>query len=96
MPKRKRHKMGNYKPKSFINDRCFNGIAPLTLFQSENGLWGVKDGLGNIEIKAEYHIAPQTEEEKACESRRLIHYLGDEVILISPYDWSLICYLCLD
>ena len=50
MPKRKRHQPGKYKPKPEIGPN-FIGTKPLTLFQAENGLWGVKDGDGNIKMR---------------------------------------------
>ena len=50
MPKRKRHQPGKYKPKPEIGPN-FTGTKPLTLFQADNGLWGVKDGNGNVEIE---------------------------------------------
>ena len=52
MPKRKRHQPGKYKPKPEIGPN-FIGTKPLTLFQAENGLWGVKDG----ELRNEVYLA---------------------------------------
>ncbi len=49
MPKRKRHQPGKYKPKPETGPN-FTGTKPLTLFQADNGLWGVKDGNSNVEI----------------------------------------------
>ena len=49
MPKRKRHQPDKYKPKPEIGPN-FTGRKPLTLFQDSNGLWGAKDGDGNIEL----------------------------------------------
>ena len=60
MPKRRRHQPGKYKPKPEI-DPNFTGTKPLTLFQADNGLWGAKDGDGNIEIEPVYRRADQTE-----------------------------------
>ena len=48
MPKRRRHQPGKYKPKPEIGPN-FTGEKPLTLFQADNGLWGAKDGAGNID-----------------------------------------------
>ncbi len=47
MPKRRRRQPGKYKPKEPLKPN-FTGTKPLTLFQAENGLWGAKDGDGNI------------------------------------------------
>ena len=64
MPKRKRHQPGKYKPKPEIGPN-FTGTKPLTLFQADNGLWGVKDGNSNVEIEPKYQRAEQTEDDKA-------------------------------
>ena len=60
MPKRRRHQPGKYKPKQPIEPN-FTGPRPLTLFQSDNRLWGAKDADGNIELEPIYNRAPQTE-----------------------------------
>ena len=60
MPKRRRHQPGKYKPEPEI-DPNFTDTKPLTLFQADNGLWGAKDGDGNIEIEPVYRRADQTE-----------------------------------
>ena len=56
MPARKRHQPGKYKPKPELLPN-FSGVKPLTLFQDTNGLWGAKDGDGNIEIAPIYQRA---------------------------------------
>lgn len=95
MPKRRRHEPGKYKPKPETEIKPnFTGPKPLTVFQAENGLWGAKDGEGNIEIEPRYQLAPQTDEEKASNSHRLCAI--DEVLLVTPDDWDLLCWCGLD
>ena len=60
MPKRRRHQPRKYQPKTEYGPN-FTGPKPLTLFQADNGLWGAKDGYGNIEIEQVYRRADQTE-----------------------------------
>ena len=89
MPKRRRHLPGKYQPKQPIHPN-FTGSKPLALFQADNGLWGAKDGEGNIEIEPIYQRAPQTEEEKRTNTVRLVAY--DHVISVTPEDWDLVAF----
>ena len=93
MPKRKRHQPGKYKPKTEIGPN-FTGTKPLTLFQADNGLWGVKDGNGNVEIAPKYQRAEQTEDDKELGIVRLIAY--DHVLSVSPDDWDLLAFFSPD
>lgn len=93
MPKRKRHQPGKYKPKSEIGPN-FTGRKPLTLFQTHNGLWGAKDGDGNIEITSIYQRAEQTESDNQQGIVRLVAH--DHVIAVSPDDWDLLAFVSPD
>ena len=93
MPKRNRHQPGKYKPKPEIGT-IFIGTTPLTLFQADNGLWGVKDGNSNVEIEPKYQRAEQTEDDKALGIVRLIAY--DHVLSVSPDDWDLLAFFSPD
>ena len=73
MPKRRRHQPGVYKPKPVPEpEPNFSGPKPLTLFQGEDGLWGAKDGAGNIEIEPIYRRAEQTEQQKQRDEVHLV------------------------
>lgn len=87
MPKRRRHQPGKYQPKPEIGPN-FTGRKPLTLFQTHNGLWGAKDGDGNIEIAPIYQRAEQTESDNQQGIVRLVAH--DHVIAVSPDDWDLL------
>lgn len=90
MPKRKRHQPGKYKPKPVITPN-FAGPKPLALFQAENGLWGAKDGSGNIELEPIYRRLPQTEEQK---QRNEVHLASrDTVLSVTPEEWDIISWL---
>lgn len=68
MPKQKRHQPGKYQREDksgFIPD--FADRKPYTLFRSDNGLWGVKNGDGEIEIEPVYYRAEQTDWEREHE-----------------------------
>lgn len=94
MPKRRRRLPGRYKEKP---ERVFKKPEfPLSLFQGENGLLGVKDAVGNTEAEAQYHRAPQSAAERASQPVRLAHHQGTEVLLVSPESYTLLCYFCLD
>lgn len=93
MPKRRTHLPGKYKPKT-VPEPNFTGPKPLTLFQAENGLWGVKDGAGNIEIEPEYVRAEQTERERLNNTVRLVSQF--DVLEVSPDDWELVAFYCPD
>lgn len=93
MPKRKRHQPGKYKPKPEIGPN-FIGTKPLTLFQADNGLWGARDGNGNVEIEPKYQRAEQTEDDKELGIVRLIAY--DHVLSVSPDDWDLLAFFSPD
>lgn len=93
MPKRKRRLPGNYKPQTEIPPN-FTGPKPLTLFQAENGLWGAKDGDGNIEIQPEYRRLKQTEEQKLKNEVCLASH--DTVLSVTPDDWNIAVWFCLD
>lgn len=90
MPKRKRHQPGRYKPKPEIGPN-FTGRKPLTLFQAHNGLWGAKDGDGNIEIAPIYQRAEQTGSDNQQGIVRLVAH--DHVIAVSPDDRDFKGYL---
>lgn len=89
MPRRKRHQPGKYKPKQPIEPN-FTGPKPLTLFQAENGLWGAKDGIGNIELEPEYRRLEQTEDEKMRNEVYLVS--KDTVISVTPDDWDIVSW----
>ncbi len=91
MPKRKRHLPGKYKPKKEIGPN-FTGPKPLTLFQGENGLWGAKDGEGNVEIEPEYVRVEQTDAERLNNTVRLAK--RGEVLLVTPDDWDVLAFYC--
>mgnify|MGYP005906173083 CR=1 FL=1 len=93
MPKRRRHQPGKYKPKSEFGPN-FTGAKPLALFQADNGLWGAKDGDGNIEIEPVYKRAEQTESDNLQGIVRLVAY--DHVIAVSPDDWDLLAFFSPD
>ena len=88
MTKRRRHQPGKYKGKyKAKSDRMFNGTKPLTVFQAENGLWGVKDGLGNIEIDPKYKKVP-IEHDNDNNIVRLVSH--STVIEVTQDDWDII------
>lgn len=92
MPKRRRHLPGNYKPKTGRDlVPNFTGTKPLTLFKAETGLWGAKDGDGNIELEPIYNRLEQTEEEKRQNAVRLAS--KDTVLLVTPDDWDIISWI---
>lgn len=92
MPKRRRHQPGRYQPKPEIGPN-FTGTKPLTVFQGEDGNWGVKDGDGNIVCEPIYRIG-QTEEGRANNSYILGN--GFEVISVSPDDWDILAFYSVD
>ena len=93
MPKRRRHQPGKYQPKTPLPPN-FAGPGPLTLFQAENGLWGAKDGNGNVEIEPEYQRLQQTEQQK---SRNEVHLASkDTVLSVTPDDWDIVAWLSAD
>lgn len=89
MPKRRRHQPGKYQPKPEIGPN-FTGSTPLDIFQADNGLWGAKDGDGNIEITPIYQRAEQTESDNQQGIVRLVAH--DHVIAVSPDDWDLLAF----
>ncbi len=90
MPKRRRHLPGNYKPKQDKPIRNASGPAPLSLFQGEDGLWGVRDADGNIEIKAIYHRIEDHHYPTAPDVAILA--TDSEVISVSSDDWDLLTF----
>lgn len=68
----------------------FNGTKPLAVFQAENGLWGVKDGEGNVVIDSNY-IKAQTNNEKNQNIVRLISH--NEVLMVTPNDWDILSWI---
>lgn len=93
MPARKRHQPGKYKPKPEPLPN-FSGVKPLTIFQGDDGLWGAKDGEGNIEIAPIYQRAEQTESDAQQGIVRLVAH--DHVITVSPDDWDLLAFFSPD
>lgn len=93
MPKRRRHQPGKYKPKSEIKPN-FTGTKPLTIFQGENGLWGIKDGNENIVFESLYRRIEQTEEQKQRNEVHLASY--DTVLSVTPDDWDIVAWVSLD
>lgn len=93
MPARKRHQPGKYKPKPEPLPN-FSGVKPLTLFQGDYGLWGAKDGDGNIEIAPIYQRAELTESDNQQGIVRLV--ARDHVIAVSPDDWDLLAFFSPD
>ena len=93
MPARKRHQPGKYKPKPEPLPN-FSGVKPLTIFQGDDGLWGAKDGDGNIEIAPIYQRAEQTESDTQQGIVRLVAH--DHVIAVSSEDWDLLAFFSPD
>lgn len=93
MPKRRHHQSGKYQPKTEYEPN-FTGQKPLTLFQAANGLWGAKDGTGNVEIEPIYQRADQTEADRQQGVVILVSH--DHVIAVSPDDWDLLAFLSPD
>lgn len=93
MPKRRRRQPGRYQPKPEILPN-FTGTKPLSLFQAENGLWGAKDGDGNIVIEPEFLRGEQTELERDNNAVRLVS--KDTVLMVTPNDWDIISWLASD
>ena len=89
MLKRRRHRPGHYQPKPEICPN-FTGPKPLTVFQGEDGKWGVKDGEGNIIFNPIYSLTPQTDEEKVSNTYRLGNQF--EVFIITPEDWDILAF----
>lgn len=95
MPKRRRHLPGNYKPKpQEVPIRNATGPAPLTLFQGEDGLWGVRDADGNIEIKPVYRRIENHHYQTAPEVAILAS--DSAVISVAPDDWDLLTFFSPD
>ena len=90
MPKRRRHQPGKYKKKANDEYNMFNGPKPLTTYQAENGLWGVKDGVGNVVIAPNY-IKAHTNNEKNQNIARLISH--NEVLMVTPNDWDILSWI---
>ncbi len=91
MPKRKRHLPGNYKPKQQSEPiRNANGPAPLTLFQGEDGLWGVRDAAGNIELHPIYQRLENHPYQSAPNTVILSN--ASEVLSVSSDDWDLLSF----
>ncbi len=89
MPKRRRHQPGKYKPKTELPPN-FQGIKPLTLFQNADGLWGAKDGNGNIELEPIYTRIEQTEAQKL---RNEVHLAShDTVLSVTPDEWDIVAW----
>ena len=93
MPRRRRHQPGKYKPKPELGPN-FTGPKPLTLFQAENGLWGAKDGAGNIELEPIYERIEQTEDEVRNNAVRLASH--DCVLIVTPDDWDILAFCSFD
>lgn len=89
MPARKRHLPGKYKPKPEPLPN-FSGVKPLTLFQGDDGLWGAKDGEGNIEIEPVYRRLEQTEEQKQRNEVKLAS--NDTVLSVTPENWDIVAW----
>lgn len=88
MPKQKLHQSDKYQREDetgFIPD--FSGRKPYTLFRSDNGLWGVMNGDGEIEIKPEYYRAEQTDWERKHETTRLVS--KNDVLIVTPDGWDI-------
>lgn len=93
MPKRRRHQPGVYKPKPGPEPN-FSGPKPLTLFQGEDGLWGAKDGAGNIEIEPIYRRAEQTEQQKIRNEVNLVS--PNTVLSVTPDEWDVVVWISSD
>lgn len=88
MPKQKLHQPDKYQREDetgFIPD--FVGRKPYTLFRSDNGLWGVKNRDGEIEIKPEYYRADQTDWERKHEAVRLVS--KNDVLIVTSDGWDI-------
>ncbi len=95
MPKQKRHQAGKYprEDKSgFTPD--FADHKPYTLFRSDNGLWGVKNGDGAIEIEPAYYRAEQTDWEREHEAVRLVS--KNDVLIVTPDGWDIQAWISED
>lgn len=91
MSERKRHLPDKYKPGDSERHN-FAGTKPLWLFRAENGLWGVKDGAGKIEIEPEYVLAnEQTYWERKNKAVRLISV--NTVLCVTPDDWDVLVWI---
>lgn len=88
MPKR-RDRPGKYKPKPALLPN-FQGVKPLTLFQGANGLWGAKDGNGNIELEPVYRRLEQTEDQKRHNEIYVASH--DTVLSVTPDDWNIVAW----
>lgn len=89
MPKIRRHLPGRYKPKAELPPN-FSGPKPLTLFKAENGLWGAKDGNGNVELEPIYRRIEQTAEQKL---RNEVYLASkDTVLSVTPDEWDIISW----
>lgn len=89
MPKMRRRQPGKYKTKQPAVSN-FTGSKPLTIFQAKNGLWGVKDGDGNIEIEPVYKRIEQTEKQKLRDEVYLAS--EDTVLSVTPDDWDVVVW----
>ena len=95
MPRIRRHLPGKYKEKSPKElQPNFTGVKPLTVFQADNGKWGAKAGDGTVEIKPEYELLPQTEEDKKINRFKLGNQF--EVLEVTPDDWELLAFFSND
>lgn len=95
MPKQKRHQPGRYQREDksgFIPD--FSDRKPYTLFRSDNGLWGVKNGDGEIEIEPVYHRAEQTDWDREHEAVRLVS--KNDALIVTPYGWDIQAWISED
>lgn len=95
MPKQKRHQPGKYQREDksgFIPD--FADRKPYTLFRSDNGLWGVKNGDGAIEIEPVYYRAEQTDWEREHEAVRLVS--KNDVLIVTPDGWVIQAWISED
>lgn len=92
MPKQKRHQPGKYKQEvesGFTLD--FADRKPYALFQTNDGLWGVKNGDGEIVIEPEYHRAEQTDWEQAHDAVRLVS--KNTVLIVTPDGWDVVAWI---
>lgn len=62
----------------------------MTLFQAENGLWGAKDGNGNIELEPIYERIVQTEEGKQLNELRIAS--RDTILSVTMDNWDIVSW----
>ncbi|MBF1367890.1 MAG: hypothetical protein HXN14_06850 [Porphyromonadaceae bacterium] len=84
MPKRRRRLPGRYQPKPAPDPDTY-GLPPFSVFEGENGLWGVKDSTGRVIEPPEWHRAEQTEAKQREQGITLVQDFA--VLYVYPDSW---------